>query len=55
MGLACDPMSVVDEHGSVHGCEGLTVADASIMPTIPRAPTQLTCMLIGEKIAAALR
>jgi len=31
------------------------VADASLMPGIPRVPTNLTCMLIGERVAAHLR
>lgn len=54
MGVASDPMSVVDQYGSVHGCDRLTVADASIMPTIPRAPTNLSCVMIGEQLARRL-
>lgn len=54
MGPATDPMAVADQYGSVHGCEQLTVADASIMPTIPRAPTNLSCLMIGEMIAREL-
>jgi choline dehydrogenase-like flavoprotein len=27
------------------------VADASIMPSVPRANTNLTCLMIGEKLA----
>jgi choline dehydrogenase len=30
------------------------VADASIMPVVPRANTNLPCVVIGEKIAASL-
>lgn len=55
MGPATDKMSVVDQYGSVHGCEQLTIADASIMPTIPRAPTNLTCIMIGEQLALKLK
>lgn len=55
MGPASDTQTVVDQHGSVHGCEALSVADASIMPTIPRAPTNLTCIMIGEKISRHLK
>jgi choline dehydrogenase len=51
MGPASDPLAVVDQHGAVHGCSALRVADASIMPTIPRAPTNLSCMMIGEMLA----
>lgn len=55
MGTDDDPMSVVDQYGSVHGCTQLSVIDASIMPTIPRAPTNLTCMMIGEVLSSHLR
>ncbi len=30
---------VVDARGAVHGIDGLWVADASVMPTVPSAPT----------------
>ena len=55
MGPAGDPGAVVDEHGRVHGVAGLRVADASVMPTIPRANTNLACIMIGERIADWLR
>lgn len=55
MGTQSDPMAVVDQYGRVHGCDHLRVADASIMPTIPRAPTHFTCMMIGEMIADYMR
>ena len=55
MGPADDPEAVVDQFGRVHGVEGLRVADASIMPKITRANTNLTCIMIGEKIAASIR
>jgi len=42
---------VVDSNGRVHGIEGLMVVDASIMPGIPSAPTNLTTMMIAEHIA----
>ena len=51
MGRADDPNAVVDPHGSVYGVEGLRVADASIMPSIPAANINLTTMMIAEKIA----
>jgi 5-(hydroxymethyl)furfural/furfural oxidase len=51
MGRADDPNAVVDAHGSVYGVEGLRVADASIMPSIPAANINLTTMMIAEKIA----
>jgi choline dehydrogenase len=50
----CRIGSVVDERGRVDGFENLIVADASIMPTIPRANTNLTTAAIAEKIAETL-
>jgi len=55
MGKSPTEGAVVDPSGRVFGTVNLWVADASIMPTIPSAPTNLTCMMIGEKIAADLR
>ena len=50
MGPESDPFSVVDARGKVHGMENLYVADASIIPVIPLANTNLTSMLIGMKV-----
>ena len=55
MGPASDPLAVVDSCGRVHGIEGLAVADASIMPSVPRANTNLTSIMIGERIGEWLR
>ena len=55
MGPASDPMAVVDKDGKVHGMDGLRVADASIMPDCIRANTNVTVMMIGEKIAEAVK
>ena len=52
MGSADDPDAVVDSAGRVRRVENLTVADASIMPTIPRANTNLPTHMIAEKLAA---
>ncbi len=54
MGPADDPAAVVDTHGQIHGLDGLYVADASIMPIVPRANTNLPAAVVGEKIAAGL-
>jgi choline dehydrogenase len=51
MGPASDPMSVVDQRGRVHGLEGLRVADASVFPSIPSVPTNLTTLMLAERIA----
>lgn len=55
MGLSPEAGAVVDPQGRVYGVDNLWVADGSIMPIIPRAPTNLTCIMIGEKIADILR
>lgn len=51
MGPASDPMAVVDQRGRVHGVEGLRVADASIMPDTPRANTNVSTIMIAERIS----
>ncbi|RKT55204.1 GMC family oxidoreductase [Saccharothrix australiensis] len=55
MGPASDPDAVVDARGAVHGVESLHVCDASIMPNTVRANTNLTSIMIGERIADRLR
>jgi choline dehydrogenase len=54
MGGPGDQRSVVDPACRVLGLEGLRVVDASIMPEVPRANTHLTCVMIGEHVAARL-
>jgi choline dehydrogenase len=54
MGSATDPMSVVREDGSVIGLTGLTVADASVFPDIPRATPALPVVVVAERIARFL-
>jgi len=44
---------VVDAECRVLGVEGLRVVDASVMPTIPRANTNLTTAAIAERVAAS--
>jgi 5-(hydroxymethyl)furfural/furfural oxidase len=51
MGLPDDPASVVDLDGHVIGVSGLSVVDASIIPTIPRANTHQPVTVIAEHIA----
>ena len=55
MGPATDPVSVVSQHGCCHAVDQLVVADASIMPSVPRANTNLTSIMIGEKVGEWLR
>ena len=40
-----------DERGLVHGVRGLRIADASIMPRVPSANTNIPTIMIGERIA----
>ncbi len=47
----CGIGAVVDGDCRVFGIEGLLVADASVMPTIPRANTNLTTAAIAERVA----
>jgi choline dehydrogenase len=49
MGPASDPMAVVDQRLRVHGIDNLWVGDASIMPTVAHANTNLTVMMIAER------
>jgi choline dehydrogenase-like flavoprotein len=55
MGRADDPDAVVDPEGRVIGVEGVRVADASIIPVIPRANKHLTTVMVAERIAALMR
>lgn len=42
---------VVDSELRVHGLEGLRIADASVMPTVGRGPTNASAIVIGERAA----
>jgi choline dehydrogenase-like flavoprotein len=55
MGLASDPLAVVDERLRVTGLECLRVIDASVMPAITSGNTNAPTMMIAEKGAAMLR
>jgi choline dehydrogenase len=51
MGTATDEDAVVDERLKVHGTENLYLADASVMPSIVNCNTNLTSIMIGERLA----
>ncbi|CAB3673800.1 GMC family oxidoreductase [Paraburkholderia rhynchosiae] len=55
MGAADDPLAVTDARGAVYGVEGLHVCDASLMPSIPCANTNVPTIMIAERIADLLR
>jgi choline dehydrogenase len=50
----CAMSSVVDPQLRVYGMDNLRVADASVMPKVVHANTNLTCILIGERVAELL-
>ncbi len=51
MGPDNDPMAVVDTRLRVRGVTNLRIADASIMPDVVRANTNVTTMMIAERVA----
>jgi choline dehydrogenase len=51
MGPASDDRAVVDQRLRVHGMQNLWVGDASIMPVVSRANTNLTSIMIGERLS----
>ena len=51
MGPDTDPMAVVDQYCRVKGVQGLWVADASVMPRVPRSGgAHATVLMIGERV-----
>jgi choline dehydrogenase len=51
MGPDADPTAVVDQYCRVKGVQGLWVADASVMPRIPRSGgAHATVIMIGERV-----
>ena len=49
-----DKMAVTNSRGKVRGTDGLYICDASLMPTIPCANTNLPTIMMAEKISDAL-
>jgi len=54
MGLDGDTLAVCDARGRVRGIDGVVVADASLIPVIPRANTNMPAVMIGERVAGFL-
>lgn len=50
MGPPDDPLAVCDGRGHVYGLTGLSVGDASLMPVVPRANTNIPTVMIGERV-----
>jgi 5-(hydroxymethyl)furfural/furfural oxidase len=55
IGAADNPMAVVDPKCRVYGIEGLRVADASVMPSIVSANTNIPTVMIAERVADFIR
>jgi 5-(hydroxymethyl)furfural/furfural oxidase len=55
MGAADDPAAVTDASGAVYGVQNLRVCDASLMPSIPCANTNVPTIMIAERIADLIR
>jgi 5-(hydroxymethyl)furfural/furfural oxidase len=54
MGDARERSAVTDTEGRVHGAPGLRVVDASLMPRLPSANTNIPTIMMAEKIADAM-
>lgn len=55
MGAADDAMAVTDGAGRVYGVAGLRVCDSSLMPSIPRANTNMPTLMLTERIADLIK
>lgn len=55
MGVATDPMAVVDKDCKVIGLDGLRVVDASVIPLLIGGNTNAPTIMIAEKIADVIR
>jgi choline dehydrogenase len=54
MGRADDPQAVCEASGRVHGLEQLWVGDCALVPTIPRANTNIPAVVVGARVAQSL-
>ena len=51
MGPDSDPYAVVEQYCRVKGVDELWISDASLIPQVPRANTNATAALVGERVA----
>lgn len=55
IGAVDNPLAVVDPECRVYGVDGLRVADASVMPQIVTANTNMPTIMIAERVAEFMR
>ena len=55
MGREDDPMAVTNASGRVRGVAGLRVCDASVMPSIPCANTNIPTIMVAERMADLIK
>ena len=55
MGIDSDREAVVDQRLKVRGVDNLRVVDASVMPDVVRANTNVTTMMIAERAAEFIK
>ena len=55
MGMASDPMAVVDAELRVHGTEGLRVVDASVFPDLVGGNINAAVVMIAERASDLIR
>jgi len=53
--MGTDPLAVTTPQGRVHGVQGLRVCDASVMPSIPCANTNITTIMVAERMADLIK
>jgi 5-(hydroxymethyl)furfural/furfural oxidase len=54
MGRPDDRQAVVDPQGRVYGAEKILVVDASVIPVLPSANTNIPVIMIAEKMSDAM-
>ena len=55
MGRDDDPLAVTTPQGRVRGVDGLRVCDASVMPSIPCANTNISTIMVAERMADLIK
>jgi 5-(hydroxymethyl)furfural/furfural oxidase len=53
--MGSDPLAVTTPEGRVHGVAGLRVCDASVMPSIPCANTNISTIMVAERMADMIK